>query len=212
MAINFTSLGGPANPTPTPTEVAPATGGVSLDLEKNTILDLAKAAPGLTKVDLCAGWDISAGGADFDLDISAFLLNEAGKITSASDVIFYNNKTAPGIHLNGDNRTGAGDGDDEVINLDLAALSPSIHKVICAVTIDQAITRRQTFGMVNNSYVRLVNSENNSELCKFQLKDDYSTDTAVVFAELVKDGSTWAFHTIGEGKQADLNGIAALFS
>ena len=109
MAINFTSLGGPANPTPTPTEVAPATGGVSLDLEKNTILDLAKAAPGLTKVDLCAGWDISAGGADFDLDISAFLLNEAGKITSASDVIFYNNKTAPGIHLNGDNRTGAGD-------------------------------------------------------------------------------------------------------
>ena len=96
--------------------------------------------------------------------------------------------------------------------MDLAALSPSIHKVICAVTIDQAITRRQTFGMVNNSYVRLVNAENNSELCKFQLKDDYSTDTAVVFAELVKDGSTWAFHTIGEGKQADLNGIAALFS
>ena len=212
MAINFTSLGGPANPTPTPTEVAPATGGVSLDLEKNTILNLAKAAPGLTKVDLCAGWDVSAGGADFDLDISAFLLNEAGKITSASDVIFYNNKTAPGIYLNGDNRTGAGDGDDEVISLDLATLSPSIHKIICAITIDQAIARRQTFGMVNNSYVRLVNVENNSELCKFQLKDDYSTDTAVVFAELVRDGSTWAFHTIGEGKQADLNGIAARFS
>ena len=209
MAINFTSMtGAPA----TPTEVAPAPAGVSLNLEKNTILDLAKAEPGLERVDLCAGWDLAAGGVDFDLDIAAFMLNEAGKITSGADVIFYNNKAAAGIQLNGDNRTGAGDGDDEIISIDLNALAPNVAKIVCTVTIDQAVARRQTFGMVNNSYVRLVNKDKGNELCRFQLKDDYSTDTAVIFAELVKDNGSWVFHAIGEGKQADLNGIAALFS
>ena len=209
MAINFTSSGGEVS---TPTEVTPTQSGISLNLEKNTVLDLAKAAPSLNNVDLCAGWDIAVSGVDFDLDISVFLLNEAGKITSASDVVFYNNPVANGIQLNGDNRTGAGEGDDETITLNLQAVSPTVNKIVCAVTIDQALARRQTFGMVNNSYVRLVNKDTGSELCKFQLKDDYSTDTAVVFAELVRNGASWAFHAIGQGKQADLNGIAALFS
>lgn len=209
MAINFTNIGSDAS---APVEVAPApVPGISLNLAKNSILDLAKAAPSLSKVDLCAGWDIAMGGADFDLDISVFLCNAAGKITSGADVVFYNNKAVPGVTLNGDNRTGAGDGDDEIISIDLNAVAPSVNKIVCCVTIDQAVARRQTFGMVSNSYVRLVNKDNGNELCKFVLKDDCSTDTAVVFAELVRDGGSWVFHTIGEGKQADLNGLAAMF-
>lgn len=208
MAINFNTLTGD---TSTVKEVTPVSQGISLNLEKNSILDLAKVEPGLKKVDMCAGWDVAVGGADFDLDISVFLLNSAGKITSASDVVFYNNKHVNGITLNGDNRTGAGDGDDEVISIDLDTVSSSVSKIVCCVTIDQAIARRQTFGMVNNSYVRLVNKDNGKELCRFELKDNSSTDTAVVFAELVRDNGSWVFHTIGEGKQADLNGLAAMF-
>lgn len=212
MAINFTSLSEDTQaPVSAPVEVAPAAPGISLDLSKNSVLDLSKAAPGLTMVDLCAGWDISAGGADFDLDISAFLLNAAGKITSGSDVVFYNNKTVAGVNLNGDNRTGSGEGDDEVISINLAQVAPTTNKIVCCVTIHEAVARRQTFGMVNNSYVRLVNKETNAELCRFTLKDDYLTDTAVVFAELVRDGSNWVFHTIGEGVQADLNQLCTRF-
>lgn len=207
MAINFNTLGD----APAPVEVAPAPAGISLNLSKNSVLDLSKAAPGLSKVKLCAGWDVASGGADFDLDISCFLLHAGNKITSAADVIFYNNMSTAGIRLEGDNRTGAGEGDDETINIDLAAVDASVEKIVCCVTIDQAMTRRQTFGMVANSYVRLVNSDTNAELCRFELKDNGSTDTAVVFAELVRDGGSWSFHTIGEGKQADLNGLAAMF-
>lgn len=212
MAINFTSLSSDSSaPAPAPVEVAPAAPGISLDLSKNSVLDLSKAAPGLSMVDLCAGWDVAAGGADFDLDISAFLLNSAGKITSGNDVVFYNHKSVAGVSLNGDNRTGAGEGDDEVISLNLAQVAPTVNKIVCCVTIHEAVARRQTFGMVNNSYVRLVNKDTGAELCKFTLKDDYSTDTAVVFAELVRDGGNWVFHTIGEGVQADLNQLCGRF-
>lgn len=208
MAINFTNLGSaPA----APVEVAPSTPGVVLNLEKNAVLDLAKAAPGLKRAKLCAGWDVAANG-QADLDISVFLLNEAGKITSANDVIFYNHMEVPGVKLSGDNRTGAGEGDDETIEINLDAVSPAIHKIVCCITIDKAMERRQTFGMVNNSYVRLVNDESGAELCRFPLKDDYSTDTAVVAAELIRTNGSWSFHSIGDGKQADLNGLAAIFS
>lgn len=213
MAIDFSNLTNSASTPATPVEVAPAVPGFSLNLEKNSVLDLAKAAPGLTKAKLCAGWDTSAAGSpfDFDLDISVLMLNDAGKITSGNDVVFYNHLEVPGVKLMGDNRTGAGDGDDETINLDLNAVNPAVHKIVCCITIDKAMDRRQTFGMVNNSYVRLVNQESNQELCRFPLKDDYSTDTAVIAAELVRNGTGWAFHSIGEGKQADLNGLAAAF-
>lgn len=208
MAIDFTSMGGLS----APVEVAPSANGISLNLEKNNILDLSKAAPGLKHVILGAGWDVAQSGTDFDLDVSAFLLNENGKITSGSDVIFYNNMSAPGIHLSGDNRTGVGDGDDETIDIDLGSLLPSVHAVVCCVTIHEAVSRRQTFGMVNSSYIRLVNAETGAEIARYTLKDDYSTSTAVIFAKLVKNGSSWAMQTIGEGKQADLNGIANLFA
>lgn len=184
-----------------------------LNLQKNDILDLTKRNPGLKKVTLGAGWDIANGGVDFDIDIAAFMLDANNKFNTVSNVIFFNNKQGQGIALSGDNRTGAGEGDDETINIDLDAINPAIQKIVFVVTIHDAQSKRQTFGMVNNSYVRLLDTANgNRELCRFNLKADGSTATSVIFAELYRDMSEWQFKAVGEGKIADLNGVLALFS
>ena len=185
----------------------------ALNLQKNDILDLTKKNPGLEKVILGAGWDVASMGQDFDLDIAAFLLNENGKVGQIpNDVIFFNNKFGDGITLLGDNRTGAGDGDDERIQIDLSKIRSDIQKIVFIVTIHEAQSRRQTFGMVNNSYVRLLDEKNNEkELCRFNLKENGSTVTSVIFAELYKDGYEWYFKAIGDGKIADLNGMLGLY-
>lgn len=199
-------------PAPGITPVQSPTGGITLDLSKGSVLDLTKRNPGLKHIKVGAGWDTSACGTDFDLDVSAFLLNANGKITAASDIVFFNNKTVPGVSLSGDNRTGVGEGDDETIIVDLDAISPAVQRVAFCVTIFDAQTRRQTFGMVNNSYVRLLDSDQNDrELCVFRLKEDGSTSTAMIFAELVRNGAEWEFKTIGEGKNGDLNSLAAYY-
>ena len=183
-----------------------------LNLQKNDILDLTKKNPGLEKVILGAGWDVSQGGVDFDIDIAAFLLDANNKFNTVSNVIFFNNKQGQGIALSGDNRTGAGEGDDETILIDLENINPSIQKIVFVVTIHEAQSRRQTFGMVNNSYVRLLDTQNNDrELCRFNLKADGSTATSVLFAELYRDMGEWQFKAVGEGKIADLNGVLALY-
>ena len=185
----------------------------ALNLKKNDILNLAKKNPGLKKVILGAGWDVASGGQDFDLDIAAFLLNANGKVQNIpDDVIFFNNMQGQGIYLEGDNRTGAGEGDDERIRIDLESISAHVQKIVFVVTIHEAQAKRQTFGMVENSYVRLVDLENNKrEICRFNLKENGSTATSVIFAELNRKGSEWQFKAIGEGKIADLNGVLALY-
>ncbi|CEH33942.1 TerD family protein [Romboutsia lituseburensis] len=185
----------------------------ALNLQKNDILDLTKKNPGLEKVVLGAGWDVATIGQDFDLDIAAFLLNSNGKVAQVpNDVIFFNNKFSDGICLEGDNRTGAGDGDDERIQIDLSQIRSDVQKIVFMVTIHEAQSRRQTFGMVNNSYVRLLDVKNNEkEICRFNLKENGSTVTSVVFAELYKDGYDWYFKAIGDGKIADLNGMLGLY-
>ncbi|MGL5766881.1 MAG: TerD family protein [Sarcina sp.] len=185
----------------------------ALNLKKNDVLNLTKKNPGLTKVILGAGWDVANNGFDFDLDIAAFLLNANGKVAHVpEDVIFFNNMMGQGIALQGDNRTGAGDGDDERIDLDLSLIRPDVQKIVFIVTIHEAQVKRQTFGMVENSYVRLLDEKNNErEVCKFNLKENGSTATSVVFAEIYRDGYEWQFKAIGEGKIADLNGILGLY-
>ena len=187
------------------------TGGI-LNLNKNDVLDLTKRNPGLKKVMLGAGWDTSNSGSDFDLDIAAFLLDANNKFNTVSNVIFFNNKAGRGITLGGDNRTGAGEGDDETINIELDNIDPSIVKIVFVVTIHEAMAKRQTFGMINNSYVGLVDLEQNGkELCRFNLKENGSTATSVIFAELYRNGAEWQFKAVGEGKIADLNGVLALY-
>ena len=187
------------------------TGGI-LNLNKNDILDLTKRNPGLKRVKLGAGWDISNNGFDFDLDIAAFLLDSNNKFNTVSNVIFFNNKEGQGISLAGDNRTGAGEGDDETINIDLENINPNIAKIVFVVTIHEAMAKRQTFGMINKSYVRLIDlDQNEKEICRFNLKENGSTATSVIFAELYRSGSEWQFKAVGEGKIADLNGVLALY-
>lgn len=183
-----------------------------LNLNKNDILDLTKRNPGLSKVNLGAGWDVANTGQDFDLDIAAFLLDSNNKFNTVSNVIFFNNKVGKGIYLDGDNRTGQGEGDDENIIIDLNAIDLSIQKIVFVVTIHNAQEKRQTFGMVNNSYVRLIDvAQGNKELCRFNLRENGSTATSVIFAELYRDAGEWQFKAIGEGKIADLNGVLALY-
>jgi tellurium resistance protein TerD len=184
-----------------------------LNLKKNDVLDLTKKNPGLDKVILGAGWDVATIGQDFDIDISAFLVGSNNKVNQIpQDVIFFNNKFGDGIYLEGDNRTGAGEGDDERIQIDLSQIRSDIQRIVFIVTIHEAQARRQTFGMVNNSYVRLLDAKNNErELCRFNLKEDGSTVTSVLFAELYKDGYEWYFRAIGDGKIADLNGMLGLY-
>ena len=185
----------------------------ALNLQKNDILDLTKKNPGLKRVILGAGWDVATMGQDFDLDIAAFLLNNNNKVARIpDDVIFFNNMEGQGIRLEGDNRTGAGEGDDERIQIDLSMIRNDIAKIIFVVTIHNAQLKRQTFGMVENSYVRLLDAENDEkEVCRFNLKENGSTVTSVIFAELYRDGNEWRFKAIGDGKIADLSGILSLY-
>ena len=187
-----------------------------LNLQKNDILDLRKAEPGLRHVMLGAGWDVAKKGffnlgADYDLDLIALLLDSNDKLINRG-VIYFGNLKGEGIYLHGDNRTGAGDGDDETIEINLQNINPSIEKIVFVVTIHNAMQKRQTFGMINNSYVRLVDlDQNGKELCRFNLKENGSTATSVIFAELYRDGQDWQFKAVGEGKIADLNGVLALY-
>lgn len=188
---------------------------MAVSLEKGQKISLAKVAAdagiqgGLSKVTVGLGWDCKRfdGGADFDLDASVFMTDASGKVTKDSNFIFYNNKTAPGVEHMGDNRTGAGDGDDEVIKIDLNALESDVQKIAFTVTIDQADARRQNFGMVENSYIRVVDEATGTELIRYDLGEDYSIETAVVVAELYRHGAEWKFNAIGSGFQG---GLAAL--
>lgn len=212
MAINFTSLDNTQTQeviAPTPNSITP----ISLDLSKGDFLNLTKAAPSLTDVMLGASWNANQNGPTADLDLFVLLLNENGRLTSNSDVIFFNNKTANGVTLSGDNRTGIGEGDDETISINLNAVPSHIHKIVACVNIFEAQEKGQTFGLIDDAKVRLVNKTTNEELAKFSLRDDYSTDTAIIFAELVRDENNhWYFHAIGEGKQGSIITIAQLFS
>ena len=151
MGINLGSMIGSMRPNTSDNGVN------ALNLKKNDVLNLTKKNPGLKKAILGAGWDVASIGQDFDLDIAAFLLNENGKVQNIpDDVIFFNNMQGQGIILEGDNRTGAGDGDDERIRIDLESISSHVQKIVFVVTIHEAQMKRQTFGMVENSYVRIL--------------------------------------------------------
>lgn len=188
---------------------------MAISLAKGQKISLEKVAAdagiqgGLSKILIGLGWDIKKfdGGADFDLDASVFMCDGNGKVAKESNFIFYNNKTAPGIEHMGDNRTGAGDGDDEVIKVDLSALESDVEKIAVTVTIDQADARKQNFGMVENSYIRVVDEATGTELLRYDLGEDYSIETAVVVAELYKNNGEWKFNAIGSGFAG---GLAAL--
>jgi len=187
---------------------------MSISLSKGGNLSLSKEAPGLSKIIIGLGWDTrSTDGQAFDLDASAFLLNEASKIRSDADFIFYNQlKSADGsVEHTGDNTTGEGEGDDEQIKVDLNRVPPEVQKVSVAVTIHDADARRQNFGMVANAFIRVVNEANNNEIARYDLSEDASTNTAMIFGELYRHGAEWKFRAVGQGYDGGLGPLARNF-
>ena len=183
----------------------------SLTLSKGNNLSLTKADPGLSKALVGLGWDPrTTSGEAFDLDASALLISNTGKVRSNDDFIFYNQleaKDGSVIHL-GDNRTGEGDGDDEQILINLATVSPDIERVVIVVSIDQADARRQNFGQVRDAFCRVVNQDTESEIVRYDLSEDAASETTMVFAEIYRNGSEWKFRAVGQGYASGLHGIA----
>jgi len=188
---------------------------MAVSLSKGGKVSLAKVAQdagiagGLSKITVGLGWDVNRydGGADFDLDAAAFLLGTNGKVRNEADFVFYNNKNGAGVMHTGDNRTGAGEGDDEQIKVDLTAIPADVDKIAFTVTIDQADERHENFGMVENSFIRLVDDTTGTELLRYDLGEDFSIETAVVVAELYRNNGEWKFNAIGSGFSG---GLAAL--
>ncbi|MGA9227738.1 MAG: TerD family protein [Mesobacillus sp.] len=188
---------------------------MAISLSKGQKVDLTKTNPGLTKVVVGLGWDVNKydGGNDFDLDTSVFLLGDNGKVTSEADFVFYNNTTGGNgsvVHT-GDNRTGAGDGDDETITVDLAAVPAEVKRIAFTITIHDGEARRQNFGQVSNSYVRILNAGSNEEIIRYDLGEDFSIETAIVVGELYRHNTEWKFSAIGSGYQGGLAALATDF-
>ena len=183
---------------------------MSINLSKGQKVDLTKGNPSLKKILVGLGWDVNAfEGADFDLDAAAFMLGADGKCPTEKEFVFYGNlkhATESVIHM-GDNLTGAGDGDDEQITVDLSKVPENVEKIAFTVTIYEADVRKQNFGQVSNAYIRLVDETTGAELIRYDLGEDFSIETAVVVGELYRHNGEWKFNAIGSGFQG---GLAAL--
>ena len=184
---------------------------MALTLQKGGNLSLSKTDPSLTKILVGLGWDPRAtDGTEFDLDASAFLLNASGKVRGETDFIFYNQLKSPdgSVEHTGDNRTGAGDGDDEVVKVDLSRVPADVDRIAFTVTIHDAEARKQNFGQVANSFIRVVNEVTGAEVVRYDLAEDASTETAMIFAELYRNNGEWKFRAVGQGYAGGLRALA----
>jgi tellurium resistance protein TerD len=184
---------------------------VGVSLSKGGNVSLSKAAPGLTAVTVGLGWDVrTTTGADFDLDASAIICNPSGKVMSDQYFVFFNNLRSPdgSVEHQGDNLTGEGEGDDEVIKVNLAAVAAEADRIVVTVSIYDAESRAQSFGQVRNAYIRVVNQADNTELTRYDLSEDASTETAMIFGELYRNAGEWKFRAVGQGYSTGLAGIA----
>jgi tellurium resistance protein TerD len=183
---------------------------MAISLSKGGNLSLTKTDPSLNKILIGLGWDERAtDGASFDLDASAFLVGMSGKVRGEHDFIFYNQLRSPdgAVEHTGDNRSGQGDGDDEAIKVDLSRVAADVDKIVITVTIHDADSRRQNFGQIANAFIRVVNDVTGQEVVRYDLAEDYSTETAMVFGELYKHNSEWKFRAVGQGYSGGLRSM-----
>lgn len=184
-----------------------------INLSKGQRISLEKASPGLKQIFIGLGWDVNVTdtGGDFDIDASMFLIDASEKLISDQHFIFYNNPISPdpdqSIQQRGDNRTGAGDGDDEIIDVNLTTVPSNIDKLIIAVTIHEADQRQQNFGQVSNAFVRIVNAENEQEVIRYDLTEDFSIETALIMAELYRKDGEWRMNAVGAGYGGGLQAL-----
>ena len=187
---------------------------MGVSLAKGGNVSLTKEAPGLTAAVVGLGWDArTTSGSAFDLDASALLVNSVGKVLSDEHFVFFNNLTSPdgSVEHTGDNLTGQGDGDDEAIRVALATVPADVDKIVFAVSIYDAENRHQSFGQVRNAFIRVVNADDGVELARYDLSEDASTETAMIFGEVYRRGGEWKFRAVGQGYQSGLAGIATEF-
>jgi len=187
---------------------------MGVSLSKGGNVSLSKAAPGLTAVTVGLGWDVrTTTGTDFDLDASALLVDAAGKVLSDQHFIFFNNLKSPdgSVEHTGDNLTGEGEGDDEQIKVSLSTVPAEGDKIVFPVSIHEAESLQQSFGQVRNAFIRVVNQADGVELARYDLSEDASTETAMVFGELYRNGAEWKFRAVGQGYASGLRGIAQDF-
>ena len=187
---------------------------MAISLSKGGNVNLSKEAPGLNKIVVGLGWDARATeGAAFDLDASAFLVKLDGKVRSDSDFCFYNNKVVGNgaVQHTGDNTTGAGEGDDETVKVELSKIPADLDKVVFAVTIHEAETRKQNFGQVNHAFIRVVNEDGGQEIARYDLSEDASIETSMIFGELYRIGADWKFKAVGQGFAGGLGPLASSF-
>ncbi|MDE1482109.1 TerD family protein [Xenorhabdus bovienii] len=184
---------------------------MGVSLVKGGNVSLTKEAPAMNIALVGLGWDMRAtDGAAFDLDASVFMVGEDGKVLSDGHFVFFNNKVSPcgSVSHQGDNRTGEGAGDDEQIKIDLTKVPADVKKVVFAVTIYDADNNKQNFGMVSNSFIRVVNNDNDQEIARFDLSEDASTETAMIFGELYRHNTEWKFKAVGQGFAGGLSALA----
>jgi len=187
---------------------------MAVSLAKGGNISLAKEAPGMKNVLIGLGWNARAtDGASFDLDASCFMLGEDNKVSSDASFIYYNNlkSACASVEHLGDNLTGEGEGDDEVLHVYLDKMLPTTTKLVFGVTIHEAEQRKQNFGMVSSAFIRVVNKDSNVEIARYDLSEDASTNTAMVFGELYRHGSEWKFKAVGQGFDGGLRPMARSF-
>jgi tellurium resistance protein TerD len=175
---------------------------MAVSLTKGGNVSLSKEAPGLKKIVLGLGWDPrKTDGKEFDLDAMVFLTNDGGKVRSDADFVFFNNKQSSdgSVVHGGDNRSGAGEGDDETIMIDLEKLPTDVQKVVATVVIYEGKERSQNFGMVDKAYIRVLNGDGGAEIARFDLSEDAGTVTAMIFGEVYRNGADWKFKATGQG-------------
>lgn len=184
---------------------------MSVSLTKGGNVSLSKEAPGVAKMAIGLGWDVrTTDGADFDLDASAIVCGADGRVLSDQHFVFFNNLKSPdgSIEHTGDNLTGEGEGDDETINVDISVVPAEAQKIVVPVSIYDAESRGQSFGQVSNAFIRVVDAANNVEIARYDLSEDASTETAMVFGELYRNNDEWKFRAVGQGYTSGLAGIA----
>lgn len=187
---------------------------MAVSLQKGGNVSLSHVDPSLTRILVGLGWDIRAtDGADFDLDASVFLIGDSGKVRSDSDLIFYNHlySACGSVEHTGDNRTGAGDGDDEAIKIQLNRVPDAVKKLVVVVTIHDADINKQNFGQVSSAFMRIVNLDNDIEIARYDLSEDYSTETAMIFGEIYRHKGEWKFKAVGQGFGGGLESICKQF-
>lgn len=186
----------------------------SVSLQKGGNMSLTKANPNLVKVRIGLGWDVrQTGGPAFDLDASAFMLKGDGRVRMPQDMIFYNNKQSVdgSVYHHGDNITGVGEGDDEVVSIDLTRVPPDVQKVVFTCSIYEAEMRQQNFGMVSRAFIRVVDDSTNQEICRFDLSEEASMLNSMIFGEVYRYGNEWKFRAVGQGIQGGLKAIGGMF-